>query len=256
MEVGDIGPLHVAGEEVIREGGRRHFAGHRFQIGERVRPLRRIARLPHAVLHPHRAQEVVEAGELEVVLERAVHLYPPVGKHIDEGIRRGAEGELGLADRQVAAGDLPDAGAVVGADSGKWAKWVAPSQSPPIEVGIVESNDPHGPFGAKEAGEGSLAAYLWRYEPDPANLAAPQIASTSAESVALSKDLKRLGWRFVGPTTMYAFMQAMGLVNDHASACAIRAEAERAYARFKCPAGRVDRPVRDPSRRRAPRPRS
>ena len=103
--------------------------------------------------------------------------------------------------------------------------------------------------------EGSLATFLWRYAP-PAVRRRPSTAATSPQSVALSKDLKRLGWRFVGPTTMYAFMQAMGLVNDHASACAIRAEAERAYARFKCPAGRVDRPVRDPSRRRAPRPRS
>ncbi len=83
--------------------------------------------------------------------------------------------------------------------------------------------------------EGSLAAFIWRYEPDPKTLARPQTASTSAESIALSKALKKQGWRYVGPTTMYAFMQAMGLVNDHAEKCVIRAEAERARKRFKRP---------------------
>lgn len=83
--------------------------------------------------------------------------------------------------------------------------------------------------------EGSLAAFVWRYEPDPAILARPQTASTSAESVRLSKDLKKLGWRFVGPTTVYAFMQAMGLVNDHAEGCAIRAEVEAARRQFARP---------------------
>jgi DNA-3-methyladenine glycosylase I len=85
--------------------------------------------------------------------------------------------------------------------------------------------------------EGSLAAYVWRYEPDPARLAEPQTASTSPESVALSKDLKKLGWKFVGPTTVYAFMQAMGLINDHAEGCAIRPEAERARDNFQRPGG-------------------
>ena len=65
--------------------------------------------------------------------------------------------------------------------------------------------------------QGSLAAYFWRYEAPPPQTA--QTVSTSAESVALSKDLKRRGWKFVGPTTVYAFMQAMGLVNDHARGC-------------------------------------
>ena len=83
--------------------------------------------------------------------------------------------------------------------------------------------------------EGSLAAYLWRYEPDPKDLPAPQTASTSAESTALSKDLKKQGWRFVGPTTVYAFMQAMGLINDHVEGCVIRAEVERARKAFKRP---------------------
>ena len=54
--------------------------------------------------------------------------------------------------------------------------------------------------------------------------------STSAESIALSKDLKRRGWTFVGPTTVYAFMQAMGLVNDHLEGCLVRAAAEAARA--------------------------
>jgi len=83
--------------------------------------------------------------------------------------------------------------------------------------------------------EGSLAAYVWRFEPDPKRLAKPQTVSTSAESVALSKDLLKRGWKFVGPTTVYAFMQAMGLVNDHAETCAIRVQAERARKGFKRP---------------------
>jgi len=85
--------------------------------------------------------------------------------------------------------------------------------------------------------EGSLAAFVWRYEPDPARLAKPQSASTSAESIALSKDLKKLGWKFVGPTTAYAFMQAMGLINDHVEGCVVRARVERARSDFKRPEG-------------------
>ncbi|MDA1324956.1 MAG: DNA-3-methyladenine glycosylase I [Proteobacteria bacterium] len=83
--------------------------------------------------------------------------------------------------------------------------------------------------------EGSLAAYIWRYEPDMGQLAAPQTASTSAESLALSKDLKKLGWKFVGPTTVYAFMQAMGLINDHVEDCVIRARVDRARKNFRRP---------------------
>ena len=89
---------------------------------------------------------------------------------------------------------------------------------------------------AMEAREGSLAAYFWRHEPDAAGLAEPQTVSTSAASVALSKDLKQRGWKFVGPTTVYAFMQAMGLVNDHATDCVTRAEAQRARQAFRRPA--------------------
>ena len=81
--------------------------------------------------------------------------------------------------------------------------------------------------------EGSLAAFIWRYEPETA--ASPEVRATSPESIALSKDLKKQGWRFVGPTTVYAFMQAMGLVNDHAEDCVIRAEVEQARAKFQRP---------------------
>ena len=83
--------------------------------------------------------------------------------------------------------------------------------------------------------EGSLAAYVWRFEPRPEDLCKPQTASTSAISIALSKDLKKRGWSFVGPTTVYAFMQAMGLFNDHAEGCAIRAEADKARKAFTKP---------------------
>ena len=81
--------------------------------------------------------------------------------------------------------------------------------------------------------EGSLAAFIWRYEDE--RRAAPQTASTSAESIALSKELKKRGWKFVGPTTVYAFMQAMGLVNDHVEECVIRAEAQKARAALEIP---------------------
>ena len=67
---------------------------------------------------------------------------------------------------------------------------------------------------------GSLAAYLWSWEPDgPTRTDAGSIPASTPESAALSKDLKRRGWSFVGPTTVYAFMQAMGMVNDHLSGC-------------------------------------
>jgi len=83
--------------------------------------------------------------------------------------------------------------------------------------------------------EGSLAAYVWRYETaKPA--AKPQSASTSEASIALSKDLKKQGWQFVGPTTVYAFMQAMGLVNDHAEGCVVRSQVRRARQAFERPA--------------------
>ncbi|MGE3346510.1 MAG: DNA-3-methyladenine glycosylase I [Ramlibacter sp.] len=88
---------------------------------------------------------------------------------------------------------------------------------------------------------GSLAAYFWRHEPDPATRPARvtrealRAITTSAESVAISKDLKKRGWSFVGPTTVYAFMQAMGLVNDHYEGCASREAALAARRKFKPP---------------------
>ncbi len=86
--------------------------------------------------------------------------------------------------------------------------------------------------------KGSLAAYLWTFEPQPRNLETP-IPATTAESKALAKDLKRRGWRFVGPTTVYAFMQAMGLVNDHLEGCAARTLVQEARARFTPPSGNM-----------------
>ena len=83
--------------------------------------------------------------------------------------------------------------------------------------------------------EGSLAAFFWRYEPEVNQLAEPQTVSFSTESQALSKELKKQGWKFVGPTTAYAFMQAMGLINDHVGNCVVRAEVESARKRFRRP---------------------
>ena len=83
--------------------------------------------------------------------------------------------------------------------------------------------------------EGSLAAFIWRYEPDAGTLGKPQTLSTSPESIALSKDLKKLGWAFVGPTTVYAFMQAMGLVNDHVEDCVIHRRVAKARKSFRRP---------------------
>ena len=85
------------------------------------------------------------------------------------------------------------------------------------------------------AENGSLASFIWGYEPDRTKSASPQTASSSVESVALSKELKKRGWKFVGPTTVYAFMQAMGLINDHVSGCVIRAKVEKARREFRRP---------------------
>jgi len=94
----------------------------------------------------------------------------------------------------------------------------------------------------KEAG--SLAAFFWGFEPEaelrPKRLtwrAVKEMAKTP-ESTALSGELKQRGWTYVGPTTAYAFMQAMGLVNDHVEGCAFRDAAERARARFRRPRAR------------------
>lgn len=80
---------------------------------------------------------------------------------------------------------------------------------------------------------GSLASYVWRFEPQGDDI--PYLASTSPASVAMSKDLKKRGWAFVGPTTVHAFMQAMGLFNDHTEGCVTRAKVERARAGFTRP---------------------
>lgn len=86
---------------------------------------------------------------------------------------------------------------------------------------------------------GSLAAYFWRFEPrghaSVATRAQAQARTTVPEAVAMAKDLKRRGWTFVGPTTAYAFMQAMGMVDDHLEGCAVREEVERARAAFVRP---------------------
>lgn len=88
---------------------------------------------------------------------------------------------------------------------------------------------------------GSLAAYFWRYEPD--DEARPQrcdyetlrTLGKTAESTAMSKDLKKRGWSFVGPTTAYAFMQSMGMVNDHVEGCEWRSHIEMLRKDFKRP---------------------
>jgi DNA-3-methyladenine glycosylase I len=88
---------------------------------------------------------------------------------------------------------------------------------------------------------GSLARYVWQYEPGAADrpavltLEAARTLTSTAASVALSKDLKKRGWSFVGPTTVYAFMQAMGLVNDHLEGCHARPAAIKARAALVLP---------------------
>ena len=87
----------------------------------------------------------------------------------------------------------------------------------------------------------SLAAYFWQFEADPNGRPQSLDAATlrditqSVESIALSKDLKQKGWQFVGPITMYAFMQAMGLVNDHEQDCHVREAALKARANIALP---------------------
>lgn len=89
---------------------------------------------------------------------------------------------------------------------------------------------------------GSLAGLIWRFEPPRAERprrltrAALNEMATTAASMRLSRELRRRGWRFIGPTTAYAFMQAMGLVNDHTEHCAVRAEVETERAAFARPA--------------------
>jgi DNA-3-methyladenine glycosylase I len=84
---------------------------------------------------------------------------------------------------------------------------------------------------------GSLAALFWSYEPrrHPAPKAMGDMTSTTPESTALSKALKRYGFRFVGPTTVYAAMQAMGVVNDHVVGCEARKPCTAARAALVLP---------------------
>jgi DNA-3-methyladenine glycosylase I len=91
---------------------------------------------------------------------------------------------------------------------------------------------------------GSFAAYIWSFEPDPAPAPASRTAvpSATAASRALAADLKARGFRFVGPTIVYAFMQAMGLVNDHLAGCAHRPAIERARAELRRPRRRAAAP--------------
>jgi DNA-3-methyladenine glycosylase I len=92
---------------------------------------------------------------------------------------------------------------------------------------------------ALSAEYGSLASFVWKWEPEaksrPRRLTRRALLElgVTPESTALSKDLKRRGWTFVGPTTIYAFMQAMGLVNDHVEGCASRSIAEAARKSLK-----------------------
>lgn len=89
--------------------------------------------------------------------------------------------------------------------------------------------------------KGSLAAYFWSWEPAagerPRKMTREALMklTMSPQSIAMSKDLKKRGWSFVGPTTSYAFMQAMGLVNDHLHDCGVRADVEKVRARLKRP---------------------
>jgi DNA-3-methyladenine glycosylase I len=90
---------------------------------------------------------------------------------------------------------------------------------------------------------GSLGSYVWSYEPEersrPTRLDRSTLEklTTSLEATMMSKDLKRRGWTFVGPTTVYSFMEAVGLVNDHVSGCAFREEIERERRLFSRPRG-------------------
>jgi DNA-3-methyladenine glycosylase I len=94
---------------------------------------------------------------------------------------------------------------------------------------------------------GSLAAYAWGFEPDPSTR--PRRATQEAlralpplpQAAAMSKDLKKRGWTFVGPTTVYAFMQAMGLVNDHYEACGARERALAARRAMDVPRAKASR---------------
>lgn len=82
---------------------------------------------------------------------------------------------------------------------------------------------------------GSLAAFFWQFEPLKKELAKPQALTTSDQSIALSKALKKYGWKFVGPTTMFALMQATGIINDHVKGCITYTKVTQARKKFKRP---------------------
>jgi len=87
---------------------------------------------------------------------------------------------------------------------------------------------------------GSVAAFVWRFEPKPedrpARVERGAIVPQTPQSLALSKALRKRGWSFVGPTTMHAFMQAVGIVNDHLEGCFCRDEVEAERRNFERPA--------------------
>ncbi|MBW2231663.1 MAG: DNA-3-methyladenine glycosylase I [Deltaproteobacteria bacterium] len=95
---------------------------------------------------------------------------------------------------------------------------------------------------------GSLAAYFWRFEPTPGERprrithAAVMRLTETAESRAMSKELRARGWRFIGPTTLYAFMQSMGMVNDHIEGCTFRHRSEQERRALSRPTGRAPCP--------------
>lgn len=83
--------------------------------------------------------------------------------------------------------------------------------------------------------EGSLAAHVWRHRPAESERGTGAGVPISPAAAALAKDLKARGWKFVGPTTVHAFLQAIGLINDHAEGCVTRRAAESAAAAFQVP---------------------
>jgi DNA-3-methyladenine glycosylase I len=95
---------------------------------------------------------------------------------------------------------------------------------------------------------GSLAAYVWPFEPDAKSRPKRVDHATllalikSLEATAMSKDLRKRGWSFVGPTTVYSFMEAMGLVNDHLEGCDVREEVEGERRGFRRPVQRQPAP--------------
>ncbi|GAB3850466.1 DNA-3-methyladenine glycosylase I [Nesterenkonia populi] len=86
--------------------------------------------------------------------------------------------------------------------------------------------------------EGPLARLIWSYEPAAAELGEPQTMTTSPASIAMARDLTSRGWKFLGPTTLFAFMQSMGLINDHLLACPTRPAVDAARGEFTRPGPR------------------